>query len=70
MPNLTQRPVENEPLGFSAAWDALTTGKKKDFGGPKQAYAEFFRAGQESLKNPIVAERLGITIILGPRTKL
>lgn len=50
MANHTIRPVKNEPPGFSEAWARLTTGKKNAFNGPKQAYAEFFRAGQESIK--------------------
>lgn len=48
MANNTKRTVENEPPGFAAAWERMTSGRIGSFGGRKQAYAEFYRAGQQS----------------------
>lgn len=48
MANTTKRPVIDEPPGFSEAWDRLTSGRINAYGGKKQAYAEFYRAGQQS----------------------
>ncbi len=48
MANNTKRPVIDEPPGFSEAWDRLTSGRIGAYGGKKQAYAEFYRAGQQS----------------------
>lgn len=48
MANTAKRAVIDEPPGFSEAWDRLTAGNLPKFTGRKQAYAEFFRAGQQS----------------------
>ena len=48
MANNTKRQVIDEPPGFSEAWDRLTSGRIGAYGGKKQAYAEFYRAGQQS----------------------
>lgn len=63
MANNTKRTVENEPPGFAAAWDRLTAGNTKKFNGPKQAYCEMFRAGQESLRDPIISRKLDCVLI-------
>ena len=63
MANNTKRTVENEPPGFSEAWARLTSGNTKQFGGPKQAYCEMFRAGQESLRDPFIQLKLDCVLI-------
>lgn len=49
MANTNRRPVENEPPGFAEAWVRLTNGQEVRFGGKKQNYAEFYRAGRQSM---------------------
>ena len=63
MANNTKRTVENEPPGFSEAWAKMTAGRASDFAGRKQAYAEFFRAGQESLRDPFIQLKLDCVLI-------